>query len=81
MLKILDIKIKEQKRQLDEAKQNLKKVIEESCARLKEITESVDNICKSQGEDSDLCQEARFKLLGVKMKLDDTIRRYGGRCP
>ena len=95
MLKILEIKINEQKRQQLEAEQKLKVVMEEQqkflekaqkelakqCARLKDTKKGAEEVCKSQGEDSDLCQQVRFALLELQTAVDDLIRLVGGRCP
>lgn len=87
MLKILDRKCNEQKKQLLEAQQKLKQLCEEQQKNiertrtvLKEFDGAVEKICKLHGEDSDPCQKARFELLGAKVKLDDTIRLQRLRC-
>lgn len=73
--RIADLKVKQS---LEEAL----KLFEGECARLQEMKKVVEKICRSQGDDSDQCQKARFLLLEAKMKLDDAIRRFRGRpCP
>jgi hypothetical protein len=88
MLDILWRKHLEQRRQLQEAQQALKqacdeekKLIEQQDARLKALDNAVEKVCKLNGEDSDRCQKSRFELLEAKMKLDETVRRHGFRCP
>jgi hypothetical protein len=88
MLNFLWQKHLEQQRQLQEAQQALKqaceeekKMIEQQDARLKAFESAVERVCKLNGEDSDACQKSRFELLEAKMKLDETVRRHGLRCP
>jgi hypothetical protein len=88
MLNILWQKHLEQQRQLQEAQQALKqiceeekKVIEQQAAGLKAFESAVERVCKVNGEGSDACQKSRFEFLEAKMKLDDTVRHHGLRCP
>ena len=87
MLKILWRKHLEQKQQLREAQKKVeqaceaKKGLEKARAALKSSDSEVEGLCKVLGEDSDKCQEIRFKLLDAKMTVDEEIRRLSFLCP
>jgi hypothetical protein len=88
MLDILWAKHLEQQKQLRDAEEVLKsvcedqkKAIESQRADLRDADEAVEKVCKLRGEDSDVCQKARFQLFGVKTKFDDSIRSHSARCP
>jgi hypothetical protein len=88
VLDILWSKHLEQQKQLKDAQEILKNAcelqkqsIEKHRVALKNIEDSVEQICKSTGEDSDTCLKARFTLLEAKTRLEDAIRTHGARCP
>lgn len=56
------------------------KRIEEQRAALKDFDSAVEKACKLRGEESDECQELRFKLRELKVKLDDRMRHHRFRC-
>ena len=58
-----------------------KEMIEEQCTRLKEAKKRAEEVCRSQGEDSDVCQKIRFTLLEHQMAVNKAIRLTGVRCP
>ena len=87
VLNILWLKHLEQQKQLKDAQDILKKVCEEQKqmiekhrVALQNIQDSVENICKTTGEDSDTCQQARFNLMSGRIHLDDLIRSHGTHC-
>ena len=88
MLDILWLKHLEQQKQEKDAQEILKKVCEEEKQAIekyrvmvRDMEDSVEQICKTTGEDSDTCQESRFNLLRARTLLEDTIRTHGIRCP
>ncbi|HEX6719834.1 MAG TPA: hypothetical protein VF088_22195 [Pyrinomonadaceae bacterium] len=88
MLDILWLKHLEQQKQLKDAQEILKRACEEQKQAIEKfrvavrtMEDSVEQICKTTGEDSDACQKSRFTLLEAKTRLEDTIRTHGTRCP
>ena len=49
--------------------------------RLAEMEQSVAKVCSTSGEDSDLCQQARFSLLSTKTRVEDGFRKHQSMCP
>jgi hypothetical protein len=58
-----------------------KSVLAEQQARFAETAKTVESICAKSGEDSAVCQQARFTLLGAKTRMEDGIRRRQSICP
>lgn len=88
MRTILERKSVEQQQKLLEAKQNLERVCRETAGKfaasqvqLNNLEKSLNNICKNLGEDSDQCQELRFKTLELRETLRAALRRRSLQCP
>ena len=88
MRAILERKSVEQQRKLLEAQQNLERVCRETApqvanvrARIDDFDKALERICKAFGEDSDQCQELRFKALELHETVREMLRRRKIQCP
>ena len=58
-------------------RQEQEQIRQRACAALKEFEQTVENLCKVSGEDSDSCQKARFDLLAARERMN----MQGAKCP